>query len=189
MQPRFLDEKVRSFSGLQAGLRRGPVDHAAGTVCDKEETVGSAAGVRESRLRVPPGCSQGRVHSELDTSRPAQLVRDAKSMFQRPRVGTEACTLSRFQTVHRPVFLESPGARTRVPVAGAASPRSGGPVAGDLRLLSGRRLSLGLRLFGASVGRGVTESDGALCARLLREPVQMAFRELEWSRREGDVGG
>lgn len=37
--------------------------------------------------------ARGRVHSELDRSRPAQLVRDAKSMFQRPRAGTEACTL------------------------------------------------------------------------------------------------
>lgn len=37
--------------------------------------------------------ARGRVHSELDTSWPAQFVRDTKSMFQRPRAGTEACTL------------------------------------------------------------------------------------------------
>lgn len=64
--------------------------------------------------------AQGRVHSELDASWPAQLVRDAKSMFQRPRAGTEACTLSWAQTVHRPVFPESPGARTRVSVSRAS---------------------------------------------------------------------
>lgn len=121
--------------------------------------------------------AQGRVHSELDTSRPAQLVRDEKSMFQRPRAGTEACNLSWTQTAHRPVFPESPGTRTRVLVSRAASPKSGGPVAGDLRLLSLRLLSLGLGLFGASVGRGVTDSEPF--ELLLREPVQISFRELE----------
>lgn len=122
--------------------------------------------------------AQGRVHSELDTSRPAQLVRDEKSMFQRPRAGTEeACTLSWAQTAHRPFFPESPGTRTRVPVSRAVSPRSGGLVAGDLRLLSLRSLSLGLGLFGASVGRGVTDSEPF--ALLLREPVQMSFQELK----------
>lgn len=102
---------------------------------------GGAAGVGESQLGFLLA-AQGRVHSELDTSRPAQLVRDEKSMFQRPRAGTEACTLSWAQTAHRPVFPESPGTRTRVPVSRAASPKSGGPVAGDLRLLSLRRLSV-----------------------------------------------
>lgn len=60
-----------------------------------------------------------------------------------------------------------------MPVSGAASSRSGGPVAGDLRLLSGRRWSLGLGLFGASVGRRVTDSEpfardflGSPCRRL-----------------------
>lgn len=121
--------------------------------------------------------AQGRVHSELDTTWPAQLVRDEKSMFQRPRAGTKACTLSWAQAAHRPVFTESPGTRIRVPVSRAVFPRSGRPVAGDLRLLSLRSLSLGLGLFGASVGRGVTDSEPF--ALRLREPVQMTFQELE----------
>lgn len=36
-------------------------------------------------------------------------------MFQRPRAGTEACTLSRAQTAHRSVLPESPGASASVP--------------------------------------------------------------------------
>lgn len=45
----------------------------------------------------------------------------------------------------------------------AVSPRLGGLAAGDLRLISLRRLSLGLGLFGASVRRGVTYSEPFAC--------------------------
>lgn len=46
-RPRFLDEKDRSFPGLQAGSQRGPVDHAAAAVCDEGQAEGSSAGVGE----------------------------------------------------------------------------------------------------------------------------------------------
>lgn len=91
-----------------------------GSRCWNRLRQGRSRGERSRSQGVDWGfllAAQGRVHLELDTSRPAQLVRDAKSMFQRPRAGSEACTLSWAQTIHRPVFPESPGARTRVPVS------------------------------------------------------------------------
>lgn len=49
VQPRFLDDKSRSFPGLYTGFQWGPADHAAGAICDKGEAGerGSLAGVGE----------------------------------------------------------------------------------------------------------------------------------------------
>lgn len=124
---------------------------------------------RGAQLGTPPGRSRAgpnvaalhRVHSELDSCRPAQPMRTRSQRSSAPARGPKRTLWGpRLPTDPASLSLRSfqelvPGSQHRAP----RLKRSGWRAVGDPGLLSLGRLSLGFGLFGVRVGHGVTSSE------------------------------